>query len=99
MGKLDDAAKLKWLEDLKKCGLPVCIPLAGGIIPIVMKLGDAGCLFLLNITDPTPDTSVLNINCKYSERKTFESMLEVIYGLSSDTAGMEISLLDAPAYT
>lgn len=95
MGKLDDAGKLKWLEDLKKCGLPVCTPLPTGIVPVVMKLGDAGCLFLLNITDG-PDTSVLNVSCKYSEPKTFESLLEVIYGISSATAGMEISLLNLP---
>ena len=96
MGVLDQSAKGAWFNELKKCGLPLCTVM-GNIVPLLCSLVGRFCLFLLELKAGDSGTTNLSIQCKYSEQNLFLSLLEVIYGLSSETAGMEMSLLDCPA--
>lgn len=90
----EDANKLiKGLTDIK---VPL-YPKFDDFYPVIASLGGKLCLQLLQIVKEN-NNYTLNVQSKYSEEQLFKSLSEVIFGLASSGAGLEVSLLDIPPF-
>merc|ERR1712137_304323 len=82
----------KFITQLNNLKLPMCTPF-DNIFPIAAVLGESINLHLLRFNGLE-----LTVSSKYSEPALFQSVIEIIYGVASSSAGLEQSFLDTEPF-